>query len=63
MALPGHKTIPCFKGYNLVTEEELSEINWPSQERKTGMVTYTGTNEKGATSKTSQPLDLFGSGG
>lgn len=28
MAVSGHNTIAVFKGYNLVTEEELSTIVW-----------------------------------
>jgi integrase len=31
MALSGHKTISCFKRYNLVTGEELAKIKWPIQ--------------------------------
>jgi integrase len=46
MALSGHKTMSCFKRYNLVTEEELSQIKWPSHDRKVGtMDTYMDTQE------------------
>jgi integrase len=29
MAISGHKTMACFKRYNLVTEQELKEVKWP----------------------------------
>lgn len=32
MALSGHKTMSVFKRYNLVTEEELRNINWRKEE-------------------------------
>jgi integrase len=53
MALSGHRSMSCFKRYNLVTEEELSNIKWPSnvsvkftEDRKVGTVdTYMDTKE------------------
>ena len=34
MAMSGHKTISVFKRYNLVTEEGLSQVKWPSYENR-----------------------------
>lgn len=34
MAMSGHKTISVFKRYNLVTEEELAQVKWPSYENR-----------------------------
>ena len=31
LAMSGHKTISVLKRLNLVTEEELSQIKWPTQ--------------------------------
>jgi len=50
MAISGHKTMSCFKRYNLVTEQELSSIKWPSEGEKTSPVAINmDINEKGAT--------------
>jgi hypothetical protein len=31
-----HKTMPCFKRYNLVTGDEPAKIKWPEEDRITG---------------------------
>ena len=61
MALSGHRTMSCFKRYNLVTETELSKIKWSSTGVIPGtMDTYMDTNEKGAAAESMQPLDIPG---
>jgi integrase len=50
MALSGHRTMSCFKRYNLVTEGELAAIKWPAKgEEIRSMDTYMDTKEKWAT--------------
>jgi integrase len=50
MAISGHRTMSCFKRYNLVTEQELTKIKWSSTGVIAGSIdTYMDTNEKGAT--------------
>ncbi len=51
MAVSGHKTTAVFKRYNLITEEELSNIRWHDETKnKRQMDTYKDTKAKGVTS-------------
>lgn len=52
MAVSGHKTMSVFKRYSLVTEEELSQISWLSEEEEVEpkpMDTYMDTKRKRVT--------------
>ena len=54
MALSGRKTTACFKRYNLVAEDELRNVKWPSEGRKIGTAdTYMDANKKRATTDAS----------
>ncbi|MGZ3514528.1 MAG: hypothetical protein ACXU93_11325 [Thermodesulfobacteriota bacterium] len=57
MTMSGHKAIPVFKRYNLVTEKELAAIEWPTKGKTEGEIagrldTNMDTNEKEATAAT-----------
>ena len=47
MAISGHKTMSVFKRYNLVTEDELSQVAWHDESSKPGPIdTHIDTKEK-----------------
>ena len=56
MALSGHRTMACFKRYNLVTEQELAAIKWPSKEEKTSLIATNMDTKKGLQRKPCNPL-------
>ncbi len=57
MAISGHKTMACYKRYNLVTEQELKEVKWPGvREEDPPLDAYLDTKQKWPTRKPRKPL-------